>query len=174
MKKIVEIAPIVIALAALYVAAQQGKIQREHNRTSVEPRLSSYFSNDGATDQWGLFMINNGLGPAFIENMDIFIDGARIENSEFGKFFEAAKALNLQVLCFKFARAPRNHSIKVGEEYFWVKTQPKAPKNCSGSKLKLMAAVTSERINYKLKFKSIYGAKFEHTLSSNNQKKLSE
>lgn len=65
-----------IALLALAATFYQGYLAREHNRVLVRPRLVGYASKGSAKFRFEI--INTGLGPAIIEDIQCFIDGVSV------------------------------------------------------------------------------------------------
>lgn len=73
-----------IAGCALFLTIYQAVSQRRHNRLSVQPHLVTFTHktrNDKVATVAGQ-LINKGLGPAFIEKFEMFIDGKRKEAKE--------------------------------------------------------------------------------------------
>ena len=64
-----------IALCALGLSIWQAQATLRHNHVSVEPRLSIYFSNDAKKGKFGLYVTNNGLGPAYIDQFRLLVNG---------------------------------------------------------------------------------------------------
>ncbi|AVF95390.1 hypothetical protein AL552_17335 [Vibrio diabolicus] len=63
----------IIALCALFLTVYQASSQRRQNRISLKPHLDLFterFFNNGV-GRIEIYLINNGLGPAFIETFDI-------------------------------------------------------------------------------------------------------
>lgn len=71
----------IIALCALFFTAWQAFIQRNHNKISVKPYLCIFTTRDTHNEMGRLqvLLINNGLGPAFINKFQIFIKGQECE-----------------------------------------------------------------------------------------------
>lgn len=67
-----------IALSAMFVALWNVKSQRKHARLSVTPHIDFYY---GITtkDPLGLYLINNGIGPAKITDFSVIIKGDRVQ-----------------------------------------------------------------------------------------------
>ena len=65
----------VVALGAFVVAIVQSFQIRKHNRLSVMPYLSFYISYGTETVPFGLHLANNGVGPAILKKVRIFLDG---------------------------------------------------------------------------------------------------
>jgi len=62
----------VLALAATIVAQWQ---MIHHNRLSVRPHMSFLMEDNFAAPNVGLFIENDGLGPARIERLSVYFDG---------------------------------------------------------------------------------------------------
>ncbi|MDW9217329.1 hypothetical protein SE951_14675 [Escherichia coli] len=69
---------IIVAVFSLYFTQEQSKEQIKHNHISVEPRINAYVSNDGRINKSGLYIINNGMGTAFVSNITVMVDGKRL------------------------------------------------------------------------------------------------
>ncbi len=72
-----DLSALVVAIIALGFSIWQGREQVRHNHISVEPRLTSYFSIDGKQKLWGVYVINNGMGTGFVEELNVFVDGKK-------------------------------------------------------------------------------------------------
>jgi hypothetical protein len=165
------IATVSIALFAFGFSIWQGVIQRTHNHVSLEPRINAYYSNDGKEDQEGLYIINNGMGPAFVENFEVSVDGRAIPSGAPWKLGTAMIALGLDANCLTI-RGPRpNDSFKAGEEMALIEISKGAPKTCSITAYRMRKAFT-ENLDFTLTVKSIYGDRFEYKLKENLQQPL--
>ncbi|HBG78575.1 MAG TPA: hypothetical protein DDW84_07020 [Phycisphaerales bacterium] len=65
----------IIALCALIFTIWQGFIVREHNQLSYRPYLLTWTSSDADKGIYSVELMNNGLGPALIENFVLKVDG---------------------------------------------------------------------------------------------------
>lgn len=82
----------IIALCALGYTVWQGKQLQKHNKLSFRPHLTSWSHRNSDQGVYVVDVINNGLGPAIIENFEVFLDGKLIQ----GEGTEPiAKALNI-------------------------------------------------------------------------------
>ncbi|WP_202369695.1 hypothetical protein [Pseudomonas sp. MWU318] len=157
-----------VAALALGATIWQGQAQIKHNHVSVEPRITSYFSNNGNKDQWGIYAFNNGMGNAFVESLEVYVDGKAVADHPYGKFFSAVNALGLDPLCFLIGGPRPNDAFQVGSEERLIEANPKAPKTCALSNL-MLQKYANERVDYELVFKSIYGDRFKYRYSKNSQ-----
>lgn len=82
MEIFVSVSSLVIALCALGFTAWQTSVQRAHNRISVKPHLFSFTTRDKHDNMARLqvLLINNGLGPAFINKFQIYYKGQACES----------------------------------------------------------------------------------------------
>lgn len=81
-----------IALCALFFTAWQLSVQRSHNKVSVKPHLFVFRDKDRLNNEGKItvHLINNGLGPAYISDFQVYLDGTVTEaniavESVFGK-----------------------------------------------------------------------------------------
>jgi hypothetical protein len=72
---VVATAVAVIALGALIVAIAQVVLMRRHNRLSVMPFLTFYVSYGTKEMPFGVHVANNGIGPAVIKQLTVYLDG---------------------------------------------------------------------------------------------------
>lgn len=71
-------AGVVVALCALGLTIWQAHIARKHNKLSVRPHLCTWRNSDDNKGSFQVLLMNNGLGPAFIESFDVYLDGELI------------------------------------------------------------------------------------------------
>lgn len=83
----------VIALCALGLTIWQARITRKHNMLSVTPHLTTWSHTDKANHVYEIELLNNGIGPAFIENFEIQVDGQPIVGEGYEPIEKALKVL---------------------------------------------------------------------------------
>lgn len=102
----------IIALCALLFTAWNVYTQRQHNILSVTPHLSRFVTSDqnGEVGAAKLELINNGLGPAFIESFQIYLNGEPCE-------YDAALDLVTKGMDCKWYRTnlSKGYAIRAGE-----------------------------------------------------------
>ncbi|WP_208101442.1 hypothetical protein [Pseudomonas koreensis] len=111
------------------------------------------------------------MGNAFVESLEVYVDGKAVADHPYGKFFSAVNALGLEPLCFLIGGPRPNDAFQVGSEERLIEANPKAPKTCALSNL-LLQKYANERVDYELVFKSIYGDRFKYRYSKNSQAAL--
>ncbi|MDH1071594.1 hypothetical protein N5C93_01985 [Pseudomonas nitroreducens] len=165
------IATVAIALCALLLSIWQGYLQRQHDHVSLEPRVNAYFKTDARTDQWGIYVFNNGMGPAYIESLDVLVDGKPMPEGNTGKFGSSLLPLGLDPSCFTVGGPRPNDSLIVGEEIALIEASKSAPAACSPY-LNMLLAAARDKIDFTLVIKSIYGDRFEYKFKENIQRPL--
>lgn len=75
------IASLIVAFCALGFTAWQIRVQRAHNRISVRPHLFSFRTRDKKNNMACIkvLLINNGLGPAYINKFQTYYKGQECE-----------------------------------------------------------------------------------------------
>lgn len=70
-----------IALCALFLTIWQLAVQRSHNKISVKPHLFLFHDKDRFNNEGKItvYLINNGLGPAYINDFKVYLDGKEAE-----------------------------------------------------------------------------------------------
>ena len=123
---------------ALIVSIYEGYEIRKHNRLSVRPHLQNDVNRRGVTD-YSIGIKNGGLGPAIIEEFEIFANGKKME------FW--ADAMN-EINCTKsssFTTLRGGEVILNGESLNLVR---------------LDTFLTNFNLSYVVKFKSMYDEEF--------------
>lgn len=64
-----------MALLALGFSIWQGWQIRRHNKLSVRPHLTTWTNTDAEKGYYTIELINNGIGPALIEEFLLKVDG---------------------------------------------------------------------------------------------------
>ncbi|WFQ78176.1 hypothetical protein PXH59_00590 (plasmid) [Xenorhabdus sp. SF857] len=165
---------IIIACISLGFTLWLGKEQIKHNHVSVGPRLNAYFTHNGKNDRekWGIYVINNGMGTAFVTSITVTVDGKPVNAVDNNIFVGAAQALGLDPNCFLIGGPRPNDSFKVGEEILLIETGD-SDKSCAIERLRFqLASQPPQRLDFVLDIESIYGDKFRYTLSQNRQIRL--
>lgn len=171
----IDLIALFVAVVALIFSIWQGRTQIENNHISVEPRINSYFTINGKEHKWGIYVINNGMGTAFVSNLTVLVDGVPVSDHKHGKFYSAVIALKLNPLCFIFGAPRPNDSFQIGNEQLLIEgniDNPMTPKTCPIDYLKLEEYQQNGRLDYRLKVRSIYDDSFEYQYSKNQQVKF--
>ncbi|EGQ7760021.1 hypothetical protein IO707_004464, partial [Vibrio vulnificus] len=168
MKFKIDLLALIVAVIALGLTVWQGVTQIEHNKISVEPRFNSYFSNHSNDGQWGVYILNNGMGTGFIKQLVVFVDGRVVAEHPLGQFYSAINELKLNPSCFLVAAPRKGDSFQTNNQEILIESNPNTDANCTQDKLLLMK-YQKERFDFKLVVESIYGVEFEYRYSTNTQ-----
>lgn len=155
----------VIALCALVFSIWQGMVARKHNKLSVRPHLSTWSSADEEKGFYSFEIINNGIGPAIVEEATVKVDGKPIA----GKAADAVE--NAVKILFADLRYRANHS-------YFMKGDTMAPnERCGLIELQFsdepppsaeVIARAMKRVVVEITYKSFYGETFH--FSSKDEK----
>lgn len=160
-----------IATCALGLSLWQGYQQKVQNHVAVEPRINAYFKLDGKTDQNGIYVFNNGLGPAYVESLEVTVAGAPVTDNGYGRFGGAVQSMRLDIDCLTIGGPRPNDSLKLGEEIGLIEISKNAPSACALTKF-LLGAKIQRDLDFTLIVKSIYGDRFQYNFKNNIQTAL--
>lgn len=159
-----EIGTIVIALCAVWFTAWQATEERKHNRISVLPRLNVVSRIDPAKKnkewKWDIFykIENKGLGPAFITESQIVVDG---------KTCSAEEAIELILQGENYylvgeKEVNNRTAISSGKTLIWFQFQVGVN---TIEEAKEIRKLIDKRTNIKIQYESAYGEKQEYPLT---------
>jgi len=161
----------VIALCALGLSIWQGVLARKHNRLSFRPHLTTWTHSDAEKGVYVFEIINNGIGPAIIEEFSIKVDGKLI-SGEGAESIE--KALKITI---------PNLPYKAQQSYLGTGYVMAAKERCtvfavqfSGQPLpsKDLVEYAFNRGDLEISYKSFYGERFPFSTQEEKSKKLSQ
>jgi hypothetical protein len=115
----------VISVCALGVSWYQAKLARQQQLASVWPYVSinGYGSANSKQQVWGVKVMNNGLGPAIIERVEMQLDGKPIPNEV---FMDSVYAQNIRLdsvksLDYAFDELAHGTVLSAGAKVDWMK-----------------------------------------------------
>lgn len=73
--KILNRVVLIAGLLAIFISFWQAFDAREHNRLSLKPYITSAYTVTGVDNNDGVFVSNDGMGPAFIKEAYIIANG---------------------------------------------------------------------------------------------------
>lgn len=92
---VISTSAIVIALVSVFLTVWQGVEFRKHNRLSVQPRLDISYGLDYFDSLAQLIIINNGLGPAIIDEVVAEFNTTEFKINRIDEFSKFQKQLGL-------------------------------------------------------------------------------
>lgn len=152
---IITISTILIALIALFVSISDNIITRRHNKYTVTPILN--ISIQDINGFYGLFLSNQGYGPALVDSCVIFYKGKRMNTSK--KVWEEIFSLEYSKEPIDFSIKNKyiniGHVVRVGEDILiWGASIDEL----NGDYKKLESSISN--ISMKIYYHSIYNQKF--------------
>lgn len=149
---IVPLSTMMVAVIALSVSIWQGWTTRTHNRKSVIPRLNIE-ARTLIDEDSGYGVHNVGLGPAEIEDMQIFVDGKQIPGTGEERATQMLKALGLHVRGMSIMWLGRGTLLPAGKMFWFIRL----PKDLVSDATIDMMGPAFKRIRVVIKYSSIYG-----------------
>ncbi|MGA2405633.1 MAG: hypothetical protein ABSF81_02650 [Bacteroidales bacterium] len=152
---LISISTAFIALLALFVSISDSIITRKHNEYSVTPILN--ISIQEINGIYGLFLSNQGYGPALIDSCVIFYKGERMKLSK--KVWEEIFSLeySTEPIDFSIKKKYINNGfvVRIGEDIpVWGATIDEL----KGDYKKIESSISN--ISMKIYYHSIYNQKF--------------
>ncbi|MDQ1772353.1 hypothetical protein GQR60_17115 [Labilibaculum sp. A4] len=146
-----------IAILALGLTIWQGSVTRKHNRLTVKPSLIFFDNFLSDNHQKGLFIINNGVGPAIIKELTIIVNekSVRIDNNK-DDYRSVMQNLDLtsDKILYKVIPTGLYIPAQKNEPFLWaVNDNYRDPVIVKGF----------DALNYIIHYESVYGEKFEQS-----------
>jgi hypothetical protein len=142
-----------IALIALALSIWSSHATRKHNRLSVRPFLNYFAKSTWDGKYAGICIRNNGLGPARIIEIHVFIDQQRVVNSrQVGVWNYVVEKLNLNKDWIYVEYIELGAIIRSEQELWFVSADVrKIPEN---EKDKFLEAIS--RLSFSIVYESTY------------------
>lgn len=154
----------VIALIALGLAIYEGWSNRKHNKLSVKPKIDAAISFLFKDGEFIFSIINNGLGPAIITSVKIFVGTDEVDsNLSLNNRFKKA----IQLVAPGLMGHGRLSSIDIGFSITANREHKFADLACDFQNYVIKSKTTEaelknnlDKITYHIEYESIYGEKF--------------
>lgn len=152
--------PLFITTLALFVTIWNASESREHNRLSVRPNLLFTVEYSATKEENGIYLTNQGMGPALIQEFRIYIDEAEINTSNLPQMSkEIQKKLNLKNILTIFGYYEAGDVMKAGDRVCLFGSNSLIALLSREERILLDANLS--RLKVCIKYKSIYGEIFE-------------
>lgn len=154
---IIALCAVVIAVLSFFVTIWESYTSRSHNRLMVKPHL--YIDlNVVSTEPIRLVLKNNGLGPALIKSLRMFVEGKEISSSGEKLYNEAMKFIGLDEYSFHFFLLTSDHAFSVGDEIDLFVFD----NNELDEEDILVIKKNLDKLNIVIKYESIYGVTYQY------------
>lgn len=160
----------VIALCALGLSVWQGILARKHNRLSFRPHFTTWTHSNAEKGFYTVELINNGIGPAIIEEFTIKVDGRLVSGGK-AEILEKALKIVLPNLRYRsqlsylgkdYSMAPKERCTVFAVEFL---DQPLPSKE--------FVEHAMNRGDLDVSYKSFYDERFHFSTQDEKSKKLS-
>jgi hypothetical protein len=152
---VIAVCAAVIALASLFVAANQAYLARKHNRLSVRPILSVY-RKQFSEQPIEYCVENRGLGPAIVKSFSILIDGNEVKASDGNCVYAATDTLGVDRSDVGGHLIPVNEVITAGQEIVAIRF-PRAGSDATFHK-ELLGKLP--RMKFLIRYESMYEERY--------------
>ena len=167
--KAISIPTIVLACTAIVISIWQGYETRHHNKLSVKPLLGIRYSVSENHPFIGVWIQNNGYGPAIIKEFIVYLDGQPIKVNSPGsaeKVYQDAKIFFKGVT---FWSPAESFILRHGEDINLI-SYPKDKWTTGGIK---MLVEGLNHLRFQFIYESIYGEEFSKSTLEETKKTLS-
>lgn len=154
---IASVSAVLISLFAVGLSWWQLEVGREHNRLSVRPLVivTPYLEGPGGRN--GLYLSNEGLGPAVLKDMKAVVAGKSFGGLGMSHWRQILKELNANPLCFSQAWPTYESVLKVGEELPILSLTKADLPICGSAAFELL---TQRKMSMQVDYASLYGEAF--------------
>lgn len=154
-QSIASAAAVLISITAAVFAWQQVEVGRVHNRLSVTPILQITPYLEGKSGRNGLFLSNDGLGPAIVKSFEVRSNGITASGFGADRWDEIIATTAANPLCFGRGWPKGETTLKAGSEVPLVYvTKAEGAEGCMAELVKL---VGGSAIEIEIGYESIYG-----------------
>ena len=153
-----------ISIFAAVFAWQQVEVSRIHNRKSVAPILQITPYMEGKNRRNGLYLSNDGLGPAIVRGFSVKSGGVVASGFASDRWAEILATTSANPVCFATAWPKGETAIRAGVEVPLVYV-----KNAEGAELcmgELVKLIGGPPIEITVEYESIYGEAIHRSANS--------
>jgi hypothetical protein len=156
--------PLLISAAAAVFAWQQVEVGKDHNRRSVRPVLQITPYAEGKGGRNGIYISNDGLGPAILKGFAVGFNGHLTEKSELDRWASVLQAHGLDALCFATAWPLSGTVLKAGVEIPLLRvTSAQGRDDCV---LQIVQLISDRPLGIQVEYESIYAEPFRAIAST--------
>lgn len=157
--------PLGISLAAAVFAWQQVEVSRDHNRRSVIPILQATPYLEGRGGRNGIYLSNDGLGPAILKGFSVKSGGVVASGFDSDRWPEILAASALTPTCFATAWPKGEVALKPGSELVLLRST--SADNAEHCLLEVAKLISGSPIEITIDYESIYGETKQLRTNSN-------
>lgn len=168
----ISIIALVVSIATAVIALRQMEITRTHNRRSVMPTLQITTHLEGESGRNGIYISNDGLGPAYVKSFSAEYDGVIESGLGKSKWYEILEMAVDLPICFSQGWPAEDAVLRPGLETPLLHVT--GYKNMSICGTQVAHFMEVEPIDFVIAYESGYGDKQVLRKSSGQRLKSSE
>ncbi|MEM9671450.1 MAG: hypothetical protein AAF992_02590 [Bacteroidota bacterium] len=163
-EKIISLSAFVVSIATLLalmyqirLSGEQNELVRKEQYASVLPYLEIWPSSRSST-HFSLGIVNNGIGPAFIDEVKVVYEGQEYEGDP--NTFYYSKIIETDTVLFAYGSVGKGHVLRAGEERGIIETNVS---RADADKLKYWfgrPTADVERAKVEITYSSVYGERW--------------
>lgn len=163
-EKIISLSAFVVSIATLLalmyqirLSGEQNELVRKEQYASVLPYLEIWPSSRSST-HFSLSIVNNGIGPAFINEVKVVYKGQEYEGDP--NTFYYSKIVEIDTILFGYGSVGKGHVLRAGEERSLIETNVS---RADADKLKYWfgrPTADGERAKVEITYSSVYGERW--------------
>lgn len=165
-----------IALCALGLSVYMGWMQKNNYEISVQPYITLVPTVEPGKNEYGFYLYNAGMGKGYIENIEYFLNGRRIEGDNSSALAQVVSYFGFNKDCFAYGHPRKGDSVSLNEmnTLLVIGTGASSLTQCKSSYDNFFKALRAEHnaFTVRLKYRSIYNISYIYDSSDNSQKKL--
>ncbi|WP_109743132.1 hypothetical protein [Arcicella aurantiaca] len=165
--KIVSISAILISLTTMAIYLYQTHLMKKQQNAAVMPYIRVMYSFDH--DRFEVLVLNEGLGPAFIDEVNTYYMGKKYEHQDLPDFFQNEYTKIDSTLSLNYSNISEDMLFTAGKTLWVVST-----KNSEEKAQKLYDLFLNNKIEMEITFSSIYGEKWKVRGVSKRPEKISD
>lgn len=149
---------VIVSFVAVGFSWWQLEVARQHNRISVKPVIafSQYLEGPGGRN--GMFVSNQGLGPAKLKSLEVTVDGKVFSGLGQNRWPDVIRQAGSTPRCFKQGWPTKDAVLKAGEEKVLLAQSKAALPICD---VATMFFYLDKDITIVIGYESFYGKVFE-------------
>jgi len=165
-----------IALCALGLSIYMGWLQKRNYEISVQPYITMVPTVNPGKKEYGFYIYNAGMGKGYIENVEYFLNGIKIEGSVLSALEQVVDYFGFNNKCFAYGRPRKGDSVSLDEmnPLLTLGEGVSAIPQCDTTYKEFYKVLSAEHnpFSVKIKYRSIYNISYLYDSVDNSQKKL--
>lgn len=173
---IISILSAFIAVCALALSMYMGWLQKINYEISVQPYITLIPTVDPKKKEYGFYIYNAGMGKGYIENVEFFINGRKVEGNNLDALKKVINYFGFNENCFAYGNPRKGDSVSLEEinTLLAIGTGVSSLEQCKETYHGFYKVLNLENSPFtiKLKYRSIYNIFYLYDSSNNTQKKI--